>query len=320
MSALREVASMLRRAGLASVAGLMASWLVVGTSAAQSQPVLCTGEACARVEITGASGMPGSTVTISVSYTQGPDDGQAGQGNDEIAALALTLGMPGVASATPLALADCTEGEDGLTPAIRVNDAIKNDFRVVVENLRCITTSGTPRNRCLCPGGGQQQDNFINIVVYGPKELPSSGPVDIPVLPSGELMEIDLRINAGGTTELHVFSETDVQSEKPKPQFGAFASIGDRSAIDQTFDRTVDPNVSKLLLVNAEVTGGGPACIGDCDDSTTVTVDELVAGVSIALGLLDPAECPQFDEDGSNSVTVDELVKGVNNALNGCPA
>ncbi|HVN88051.1 MAG TPA: hypothetical protein VMW17_24680 [Candidatus Binatia bacterium] len=62
------------------------------------------------------------------------------------------------------------------------------------------------------------------------------------------------------------------------------------------------------------------ACVGDCDGSNTVSVDELVKGVNIALGLADPSTCPAFDEDKSNTVTVDELVKGVNNALSGCPS
>ncbi|MBI1815511.1 MAG: hypothetical protein HYR72_11070 [Deltaproteobacteria bacterium] len=49
-----------------------------------------------------------------------------------------------------------------------------------------------------------------------------------------------------------------------------------------------------------------------------MTVDELVRGVEIALGLLPLDECPSFDADMSRTVTVDELVTAVNNALNGC--
>ncbi|MBI4517249.1 MAG: hypothetical protein HY699_15695 [Deltaproteobacteria bacterium] len=60
------------------------------------------------------------------------------------------------------------------------------------------------------------------------------------------------------------------------------------------------------------------ACVGDCDGSGTVTVDELVRGVNIALGTQPLLNCPSFDRDSSNTVTVDELVAGVNNALVGC--
>ncbi|MBX3027745.1 hypothetical protein KF840_22855 [bacterium] len=61
-------------------------------------------------------------------------------------------------------------------------------------------------------------------------------------------------------------------------------------------------------------------CAGDCNENGVVTVDELVRGVNIALGSLDIAACPPFDDNGNGVVTVDELVRGVNNALTGCPA
>ena len=61
-------------------------------------------------------------------------------------------------------------------------------------------------------------------------------------------------------------------------------------------------------------------CAGDCDGSDTVTVDELVKGVNIALGNADPTTCAAFDLNHDNKITVDELVKGVNNALSGCSA
>lgn len=61
-----------------------------------------------------------------------------------------------------------------------------------------------------------------------------------------------------------------------------------------------------------------PLCIGDCDASATVTVDEILVGVNIALGQRGLATCRAFDRDGSDTLTVDELVSGVDAALNGC--
>jgi hypothetical protein len=60
------------------------------------------------------------------------------------------------------------------------------------------------------------------------------------------------------------------------------------------------------------------ACVGDCDGGGTVTVDELVKGVTIALGTAALDLCPEFDISGDEAVTVDELVAGVGGALNGC--
>lgn len=61
-----------------------------------------------------------------------------------------------------------------------------------------------------------------------------------------------------------------------------------------------------------------PGCVGDCDASATVTVDEILVGVNIALGQRALALCRAFDRDGSDTLTVDELVSGVDAGLNGC--
>jgi hypothetical protein len=98
------------------------------------------------------------------------------------------------------------------------------------------------------------------------------------------------------------------------------------------FRIVIDPAVSVggrplFFATGAEtvaLTGGlrirpGPLpCVGDCDGSVSVTVDELVLGVMIALGDTLPDECPPFDFTGDGSVTVDELVQAVSAALEGC--
>jgi hypothetical protein len=61
----------------------------------------------------------------------------------------------------------------------------------------------------------------------------------------------------------------------------------------------------------------GP-CVGDCGGDEQVTVDELVTGVNVALGVTPLSACPDFDTSGDGAVTVDELLRAVNSALNGC--
>jgi len=56
---------------------------------------------------------------------------------------------------------------------------------------------------------------------------------------------------------------------------------------------------------------------GDCSGDGTVTVDELIIGVNIALGSAPLSSCPSFDIDGDGQVTVDELIVAVNVALVG---
>ncbi len=78
------------------------------------------------------------------------------------------------------------------------------------------------------------------------------------------------------------------------------------------------------VLLGASAAGAGSSsdtqvvCPGDCDGSRTVTIDELVAGVRMALGDLPDDNCPSFDRDGDGRVTISELVMAVTAALSGC--
>ena len=86
-----------------------------------------------------------------------------------------------------------------------------------------------------------------------------------------------------------------------------------------TMPRTAG-SILVLLLVVGATPRAGVACTGDCNDSGSVTIEELVQGVTIALGNATTALCPAFDANGSGDVTVEELVAAVGSALDGCPA
>jgi hypothetical protein len=219
------------RAALLGVVGVVAALPGVPQRALAQSVQACTSN-CAQVTVNGGTGTAGGTVTATLSFAQAPNDNQPGSGGPaEIAALALTLSMTPDGTSTPLTLADCTLDADGLPAAVKPDPSISN-FRVVVENASC-----AGRDHCLCPDAGQTQDNFINIVVYGPNPLPNPGPnpIDIPILPTGPgpLMTIDLNIaaNASGTIPLHIYNQ--VQDASP-PQYHALLSVGDEKAVDQT--------------------------------------------------------------------------------------
>src|SRR5262245_59350770 len=63
-----------------------------------------------------------------------------------------------------------------------------------------------------------------------------------------------------------------------------------------------------------------PPCSADCNADGSVTVDELVRSVNIALGSVNVSQCVAADANLDSSITVDELVTGVNSALAGCPS
>jgi hypothetical protein len=76
--------------------------------------------------------------------------------------------------------------------------------------------------------------------------------------------------------------------------------------------------ITGLMLVAATVEAQGP-CLGDCDGSGAVTVDEIITLVSIGLGQATVDACSAGDGDSSGTITVDEIVTGTTNALQGCP-
>lgn len=61
------------------------------------------------------------------------------------------------------------------------------------------------------------------------------------------------------------------------------------------------------------------ACPVDCSANAEVSIDELITGVTIALGLQPVDRCTHADIDGNGEVTVNELVQGVSMLLDGCP-
>jgi hypothetical protein len=67
---------------------------------------------------------------------------------------------------------------------------------------------------------------------------------------------------------------------------------------------------------------GGPAgrgpCIGDCGGNNLVTVDEMVTGVGIALGLRPLQSCRRLDSNGDGMISINELIAAVSRLLFGC--
>ena len=59
-------------------------------------------------------------------------------------------------------------------------------------------------------------------------------------------------------------------------------------------------------------------CIGDCDHNGSVTIDEILKGVGMAVGTIPIGDCPEVDANADQVVTVDELLRAVAAALNGC--
>lgn len=76
-----------------------------------------------------------------------------------------------------------------------------------------------------------------------------------------------------------------------------------------------------LYVLTSAPTGGIQAkepCPGDCNEDTAVTVNEIIAGVSIALGASAISTCRAFDVNQDGGITVEEIIVAVSTALTGC--
>jgi hypothetical protein len=116
-----------------------------------------------------------------------------------------------------------------------------------------------------------------------------------------------------------IYNDKSTPPGDPIPQDGSMVNL---SFGDLPGQETPTPTLSSTPVSETPTPTATPpasACVGDCNHDDQVTIDELVVGINIALGLADLSACPEFDADGSGTVTVDELVQAVDNALNGCP-
>jgi hypothetical protein len=95
-----------------------------------------------------------------------------------------------------------------------------------------------------------------------------------------------------------------------------FAHLDVVTAEDDADNNVVGP-LADFLARNADL-GAAIACVGDCNETGVVSIDELLRAVNIALDRLSIDQCPAIDCNGSGQVTIDCLVSSVNSALDGC--
>jgi hypothetical protein len=100
-------------------------------------------------------------------------------------------------------------------------------------------------------------------------------------------------------------------------------SSGDRSAtttldVAVAFDTATPTATPQPPTPTITPTRPPVPCVGDCNGSGEVAVNELVTGVNIALGRLAIAVCTDIDVNDSGRVEINELIAAVNAALSRC--
>lgn len=79
------------------------------------------------------------------------------------------------------------------------------------------------------------------------------------------------------------------------------------------------PTTGDVVFTTVVVAASGVGhCVGDCGNDRSVTIDELLRLVNIALGNTEVPECIAGDANGDGRITVDEILVAVTNAIDGC--
>ncbi|HUL98521.1 MAG TPA: CSLREA domain-containing protein [Mycobacterium sp.] len=80
---------------------------------------------------------------------------------------------------------------------------------------------------------------------------------------------------------------------------------------------TASPTLTAPAGPTSTRTASPPHCVGDCDGSGAVTVDELITLVNITLGNVPPSACAH-GIPADVEVDIALIIQAVNNAMNGC--
>jgi hypothetical protein len=121
-------------------------------------------------------------------------------------------------------------------------------------------------------------------------------------------------------------SNSPTPSNTPTPTFGhTFTATPTRTptpSLTHTF--TVTPTNTPTPIPTATPTNSptptatfAPVCVGDCDGTRTVVINNIITLVNIALGTAQPSACPHGIPAG-DEVNIALIIRAVNNALSEC--
>jgi hypothetical protein len=166
-------------------------------------------------------------------------------------------------------------------------------------------------------------DMWINFTFAAPDEqrTPLRRFVDISAIaamhvPPFETQEIcQHHTLAAATRVIDLTSHTHWRGKRFRVFDGRFACDGGPNAGAACSPFGPDPGLASPDLCRGfPCRSRRPPRAGDCDGDLTVSIDELVTGVRLALEG-GAAGCPRFDADGNGRVTIDELLAAVAAAI-----
>ena len=157
--------------------------------------------------------------------------------------------------------------------------------------------------------------------------LPTSPPIS-PIVDGSTLYTCNVNISAEAAPGEYALAASRVSLSNPlgTPVAGAVGVDGKvvvlaRPTETATATATATASATETATATPAVTPTATpiACVGDCNHSTEVTIEELITLVNIALGSSPISACLAGNANGDGEITVNEIIAAVNNALNGCP-
>lgn len=254
-----------------------------------------------------------ATLDVSiVAFGSGGDEDRFGGSQQDLLFDSRVLSLPNAAACR-------INPEIGTTAAGCEQDPVVGPCKTLSRNLASCGSSPTPPG---CDGQPANISRFRGIVAS--TAVPNRNPI-----PDGSVL-FTCRFNwTGAPTAIRIGNvvasaptgtrlDTDVASSPlvvgtpgPSPTRTGTRTPTPSPTPTNSATPTNTPTVTRTPTTK-------PSCIGDCGGDGQVTVEELVEGIAIALGLRNVGSCPLFDANGDARVTVEELVSAIAAALNGC--
>lgn len=267
--------------------------------------VMLAGQAHAQpaaIEVSGGAGAPGGTACLTVSLVGGA-----------LPAFAISVDLQ--FAGAPVSIAadmDCALATTGAGVA----KACTNRSDVL---LRC-GVYGESEPVVALPAGDLLRCCFSVSSTASPGSYPVSNQCDavdefgnqLPVVCGAGAIAIEAPSPTPSPSETPPATGTPTPTETSSP-----TSIPTNTPTI-TATATSTPTLRTANTPTPTATPARPGCVGDCDGRGSVTVNELITMVNVALGNALLSTCPVSDADGSGDITVNEIIRAVNNAPNGC--
>jgi hypothetical protein len=160
------------------------------------------------------------------------------------------------------------------------------------------------------------------VVTRTPTRTGTATPTTTPT-PTHTASRTPTRTETPTATATRTLTETPTVTTTPAPTFTPTntAKLTHTSTVTATPTPTETPTGTTTPAPTSTATPTPPVvpCTGDCDGGRSVTVDEILTMVNIALGNTAVTACEAGDANHDLQITVDEILTAVNNALSGCP-